>query len=433
MLAGGLASLFGASQPLDIAFIASNDRTEQRYVLVLPELFDAARPHDLLICLHGHGSDRWQFVRDDRGEARAARDIAARHGMIILSPDYRAPASWMGAAAEADLVQIIGDMKKQYAIRKIILSGGSMGGASALTFTALHPDLVDGVVALNGHANHVEYVQFQDAIQASFGGDNTAVPEEYRKRSAEFFAEKYTMPVAMTAGGRDTIVPPDSVGRLAQAIKKHNPSVHFDFKDARGHETDYDASLAAYAHVAQALAPRPARSLVAINGRNVPPAAGSAAGVWFYSNGKNAHLLMTGHAAVPDSWRITASLEAGDEVHIVFEPGDTMPANIQFHSDALSPSAVSCEAVANAIHLKAGAASGAVRLTGISWNNAPAFFAPVRRPFSREPAPVSPEIPPAIADALVEWDWRMQDGIQTPREPRTYRQAIAKLMPRLGY
>ena len=64
----------------------------------------------------------------------------------------------------------------------LVLSGGSMGATSALTFTALHPDLVDGVVAFNGHANHVEYTNFQEAIQLAFGGTKEAVPEEYKKR-----------------------------------------------------------------------------------------------------------------------------------------------------------------------------------------------------------------------------------------------------------
>ena len=246
VLALRLVSALGAGEPRDISFVAAHDRSEQRYVLVLPEAYDSAQPHDLLICLHGHGSDRWQFVREERGEARAARAIAAQHSMILVSPDYRATTSWMGPAAEADLVQIIGELKKQHAIRRVVLSGGSMGATSALTFTALHPDLVDGVVALNGHANHLEYTNFQEAIQIAFGGTKEAIPEEYRKRSAEFFPERFTMPIAITAGGKDTTVPPDSVMRLGRAIQKHNPAVYLDFQETRGHETDYDAALSAY-------------------------------------------------------------------------------------------------------------------------------------------------------------------------------------------
>ena len=60
-----------AGDPLDVAFTATLDRTEQRYVVVLPEGFDPQTPHSILVALHGHGSDRWQFVKDDRDECRA--------------------------------------------------------------------------------------------------------------------------------------------------------------------------------------------------------------------------------------------------------------------------------------------------------------------------------------------------------------------------
>ena len=87
-----------------------------------------------------------------------------------------------------------------------------------------------------------------------------------------------------------------------------------------------------------------------------------------------------------------------------------------------------CSAEANALVVKAVSGPGAVRLTQFAFPDGPACFAPERRPFSRGPVTASPDPHPAIADALVEWDWRMQDGIQTPREPRTYRQAIEKIV-----
>ena len=40
------------------------------------------------------------------------------------------------------------------------------------------------------------------------------------------------------------------------------------------------------------------------------------------------------------------------------------------------------------------------------------------------PPPVLPDLRPAIERELIEWDWRMQDGILTAREPRTWAQAI---------
>ena len=423
------ASVLGADQPRDISFIASHDQTEQRYVLALPEAYDVAQPKDLLICLHGHGSDRWQFVREERGEARAARAIAAHYSMILVSPDYRASTSWMGAAAEADLVQIIGDLKKLHSIRRVVLSGGSMGATGALTFTALHPDLVDGVVALNGHANHLEYTNFQAAIQSAFGGTKEAVPDEYKKRSAEFFPERFRIPIAITAGGNDKTVPPDSVMRLGRAIQKHNPAVALDFQEARGHETDYAAAFSAYEFVLRALASKPVRVSVAINGKPIPPAPGSTTGIWFYADeATGGQLLLTGHAAVPGSWRMTAALNTGDEVRFAFVPDRAELGKIKFRAEALSPAALLCSAETNALVIKAISTPGAVRLTRLAFDDAPACFAPDRRPFSRGQVMASPDPHPAIAAALVEWDWGMQDGIQTPRESRTHRQAIEKVI-----
>jgi len=235
--------------PEDIAFTAECDGSEQRYVLVRPKAWQADRPHDLLIALHGHGSDRWQFVRDGRGECRAARDAAATHAMIFVSPDYRARTSWMGPKAEADLVQILKDLKARMRIGKVIVSGGSMGGTSALTFAALHPELVDGVVSLNGMANHLEFEGFQDAIAESFGASKKSDPAEYKKRSAEYWPERLTMPLAVTTGGRDTVVPPDSALRLAAVLKRLDRPALSIHRPEGGHDTNYEDSVQAYEFV----------------------------------------------------------------------------------------------------------------------------------------------------------------------------------------
>lgn len=237
--------------PQDVEFRAELDGSVQRYVELLPEPFDPAQESHLLIGLHGHGSDRWQYVRQERGECRGARDVALKHGMIFLSPDYRAPDSWMGPAAEADLVQILRAARTRRRIGRVVLGGGSMGGTSALIFAALHPDLVDGVVSQNGTANMIEYDRFQDSIRRWYGGTKQARPDEYRKRSPEFAADKLTMPIALTTGGRDTLVPPDSVLRLAGQLEKSNPAMLLLHREQGGHATDYDDTVRAYEFVVQ--------------------------------------------------------------------------------------------------------------------------------------------------------------------------------------
>lgn len=232
-------------EPQDIAFKAGIDGTEQRYVELLPPGFDAAVSHDVVLAFHGHGSDRWQFIKDARGECRGVRDVAARFGLIVVSPDYRAKTSWMGPAAEADVVQIIAELKQREKIGRVFVAGGSMGGTAVLTFTALHPELVAGVCSLNGTANLIEYEKFQDARTVSFGGSKTDAPEEYKKRSAELWPEKFTMPVAFTTGGQDDVVPPQSVLRLAEKLKQAKRKVLGIHREAGGHSTTYEDTCTA--------------------------------------------------------------------------------------------------------------------------------------------------------------------------------------------
>lgn len=229
----------------DIRFIAATDHTPQYYAELLPEGFDHKKEYDVMIGLHGHGADRWQFAKDKRPECAAFRDFAAAHRMIAISPDYRARTSWMGPAAEKDLLQIIHTLKKKYRIHRVFLAGGSMGGTAALTFAAIHPRVIDGVVSMNGLANHFEFERFQDAIAASFGGSRQIIPEEYKKRSAEYWPENLTMPIAFTAGKEDTVVPPASIIRLAKVLQTLGRRVLLNVDETGGHETNYKDAYAA--------------------------------------------------------------------------------------------------------------------------------------------------------------------------------------------
>ena len=230
---------------IDVSFMSICDSTEQKYVLLLPASFKADVSHDVLIALHGHGSDRWQFVKEQRDECRASRDIAAKHNMIYISPDYRAKTSWMGPKAEADVVQIIMEFKKKYRVSKLFICGGSMGGTASLVFAVLHPELIDGVMSMNGTANLLKYENFQSAIIESFGGTKEQIPLEYKKRSAEYWPEKLTMPIGLALSGKDTIVPPQSVLRLVNVLESiGHRNIKLIYRPSMGHTTKYDDAKA---------------------------------------------------------------------------------------------------------------------------------------------------------------------------------------------
>ena len=222
------------------------DGSTERYFEWTPEKFDPAKSTTLIIALHGHGSDAGQIFSGVYAEYNATLDLAAERNAIVVSPDYRATTSWMGPAAEKDVLQIIAKAKAERRIDRVFFVGGSMGGSSALTFAALHPELVDGVVAMNPTANHIEYENFQDAIAASFGGSKKDVPLEYKNRSAEYFPERFLkIPTAITLGGIDAIVPPESARRLAQAIAALGGNVLCIERPELRHTTQYPDARAA--------------------------------------------------------------------------------------------------------------------------------------------------------------------------------------------
>ena len=77
----------------------------------------------------------------------------------------------------------------------------------------LHPEFFDGVAAMNALANHIEFETAEalaGTIQESFGGTKQQIPLEYKRRSAEYWPERFTMPLAITTGGKDTVVPAES-------------------------------------------------------------------------------------------------------------------------------------------------------------------------------------------------------------------------------
>jgi len=373
--------------PQDLTFRASLDGTEQRYMVIEPPRVSADGALDVLIALHGHGSDRTQFATQDRGECKSAREIAAERGMLFVSPDYRAKTSWMGPAAESDMLDLIALLKRQRGVRRIFLCGGSMGGTGTLTFAARHPELLAGIVAFNPLADHLSYTKFQDAIAASFGGDKKTAAAEYRARSALYFPERFTMPVAITLGGKDTTVPPTSARTLAQEIQKRRPDLlYLDDGPKRGHATEFNAAMKALREMFRR-ADTMASVAVKVTCGDTPvrPSFGSATGVWFYECGK-AQLLLMGFPG-QKGWRVSA---VGGDWRL------------------------------NGVPMRNWTDKTGTSIPDLS-------LAPERAPFDPGPVKGSAPLNKTIENALIDWDWRMQDGIGTPRESRTFAEAVVPL------
>ena len=121
---------------------------------------------------------------------------------------------------------------------------------------------------------------------------------------------------------------------------------------------------------------------VTFNGKAVQPSFGSVAGVWFWSCG-DAQLLLLGFEGLP-GWRAVAC-GAGWALD-----GEVLPEGKRMLARSLVPE---------------------------------------RAPYDAGPVRGSPPLASAITEALVEWDWRLQDGIGTPREPRAFGKRLAVERP----
>ena len=56
----------------------------------------------------------------------------------------------------------------------------------------------------------------------------------------------------------------------------------------------------------------------------------------------------------------------------------------------------------------------------------PLSLEPLRKNQSLDPIDTSPNFRPALEKALIQWDWRIQDGFGVPNEPRSYQEILTK-------
>ncbi|MGL6193355.1 MAG: TolB family protein, partial [Thermoguttaceae bacterium] len=142
-----------------------------------------------------------------------------------------------------------------------------------------------------------------------------------------------------------------------------------------------------------------------INGNTVLPANGTVAGVWFFHDrrleDKSPQLLLLGFSTPSPKYRIVASLNPGDNVKIVTSANETL----EFQAE---------------------------NEPKVFYTESTLALDPERSPWSLAPTECSPVFHPEIEQALIEHDWRLQDGIDTPLEPRTFSQAAEKMVPRIA-
>ena len=219
-------------------------------------------------------------------------------------------------------------------------------------------------------------------------------------------------------------------------------------------------------------APVQDKATVSINGKIVLPSFGTRAGVWFYNDGENgSQALLIGFpkggieqrpnyrlvtdldarssiiVTIPDSYfanAVSSRCLARNEGTVEVQVGWNYASDSQGEFTLVKPGEATIvetnfnvEKPKNSLVIQAPNFSDSdncrILISDFEYETAPTVnslsLEPKRKEQSLEPISTTPNFRPSLAKALIDWDWRMQDGIGTEREPRTFVQALDLRLP----
>ena len=147
------------------------------FTVYVPENYDPAKSHGLVLCLHGAGGGSESFYG-------IFKDLADNSGFLVASPATLGGLWWQGGDTLA--LGLLEHMKKKFNVdtNRVFITGFSNGGHGAY-FTALRfPDLFAGAVPMSGSpageisGSTKKFIEnaFNLPFQAIHGGQDRVIP-----------------------------------------------------------------------------------------------------------------------------------------------------------------------------------------------------------------------------------------------------------------
>lgn len=205
------------------------------------------RRKNTIVYLHGSFQHADQiFTRKDIRDFWLGRIVAGKHP--LLSVNMRGT-SYMSPGATADMAGLLEYVRAEMGCGNFVLLGGSGGASSAMAYAVLRPDDVHGVVAMGMCDIHARlaYAMQSDkpilqnlirCVSEAYGGLPDEKPELYDARSVLRHADRLTMPVVLTMGGADPLIPVAETRKVVDALKRHE---RFEYYEVPG--GDHDSAL----------------------------------------------------------------------------------------------------------------------------------------------------------------------------------------------
>jgi len=200
-----------------------------------------------IVYLHGSfaGADQI-FTRKDIRDFWLSRIVAGRHP--LLSVNLRGT-SYMSPAATMDMTDLLGYARTELDCRRFVLLGGSGGASSAMAYAVVCPEAIHGVIAMGmcdilarlNFARQSDNPVLQDLVRCVFrayGGTPEEKPLLYEARSVLRHTDRLTMPVVLTMGGADPLIPVEETRKIAFAMREKR---NFAYHEVPG--GDHDSAL----------------------------------------------------------------------------------------------------------------------------------------------------------------------------------------------
>lgn len=175
------------------SYRSTTDQSEQPYRLFIPSAYEG-QLSPLVVALRGMGDDENSLF--DKYAAGQLKTEAEQRGMFVVCPKGRGPASLFRDDAEQDVLDVIGEVQRDYRIdpQRLYLMGHSMGAFATWSIAMAHPRLFAALGPIAGGGDPAGLERIRTIPHFIVHGDNDRLVPVKKSRVMVEAAKKLGVP-----------------------------------------------------------------------------------------------------------------------------------------------------------------------------------------------------------------------------------------------